>query len=119
MDTRGKMNTEFRNEVSEILAQHESRFDLLSNNVNQVSATLQTVLIELQALLVNSTQPSTNQDVNPFAIGGTSHNNQPPFKPMLPLTETTMTSSCHSLNSVGKTLLNGFIKPSNTSILKT
>ncbi|XP_034684112.1 uncharacterized protein LOC117913267 [Vitis riparia] len=43
MDTRGKTNAEFRNEVNEALARHESSFD-------QVNATLQAVLTELQAL---------------------------------------------------------------------
>ena len=46
MDTRNKINAEFRNEVTEILAQHESSFD-------QVNAALQTVLTELQALRIS------------------------------------------------------------------
>ena len=48
MDTRGKTNAEFRNEVNEALARHESSFD-------QVNATLQAVLMELQALRVTRT----------------------------------------------------------------
>ena len=50
MDTRGKTNIEFRNEVSEILARHESNFD-------QVHATLQTILTELQSLKTSRNQP--------------------------------------------------------------
>jgi hypothetical protein len=40
MDTRGKSNAEFRNEVNEVLLRHEPSFD-------QVNATLQVVLTEL------------------------------------------------------------------------
>ena len=54
METRGKTNTKFRNEVSEILARHESSFD-------QVRATLQTVLTELQALRASRNLPSRNR----------------------------------------------------------
>ena len=39
MDTRSKTNAEFRSEVNEILASHESSFD-------QVNATLQTLLTD-------------------------------------------------------------------------
>ncbi|KAL6311434.1 hypothetical protein AAG906_035879 [Vitis piasezkii] len=55
MDTRGKTNAEFRNEVNEALARHESSFD-------QVNATLQAVLTELQALCnssANHSQPKS------------------------------------------------------------
>ncbi|GFZ03191.1 hypothetical protein Acr_15g0017990 [Actinidia rufa] len=61
MDTRGKSNTEFRSEVSEVLARHESSFD-------QIHATLQTILTDLQALKAQ-TNISTTGDVNPFAVG--------------------------------------------------
>ena len=43
MATRNKSNVEFREEVQEILTRHESNFD-------QVHATLQTILTELQSL---------------------------------------------------------------------
>jgi len=43
MDTRGKMNAEFHNNVNKILARHEINFDL-------VNIALQMVLTELQAL---------------------------------------------------------------------
>jgi hypothetical protein len=49
MDTRGKSNAEFRSEVNEALARHESNFD-------QVHGTLQTILTELQALRVSRSQ---------------------------------------------------------------
>ena len=60
MDTRGKSNTEFRNEVSEILARHESNFDQIHN-------TLQTILAKLQTLQTNL----ETTDVNPFAPNDT------------------------------------------------
>ncbi|RVW24893.1 hypothetical protein CK203_079475 [Vitis vinifera] len=50
MDTRGKTNAEFRNEVNEALARHESSFD-------KVNATLQAVLRELQALRIHGEDP--------------------------------------------------------------
>ena len=43
MDTRGKSNAEFRNDVNEALARHESNFD-------QINDSLHKVLTELQAL---------------------------------------------------------------------
>lgn len=46
MNTYGKTNVEFRNEVYEILAWHKSRLD-------QVNALLQMMLIELQALHIS------------------------------------------------------------------
>ena len=71
MDTRGKTNAEFRNEVSEILARHGSSFD-------QVNATLQMVLIELQALRISRSSNTVNIETNPFAPAESSHNrNQP------------------------------------------
>ena len=60
MDTRGKSNTEFRNEVSKILARHESNFD-------QIHATLQTILTVLQALKAQTNIPTTG-DVKPFVV---------------------------------------------------
>ncbi|XP_028115673.1 uncharacterized protein LOC114313491 [Camellia sinensis] len=64
MDTRAKSNAEFRNEVSEVLARHESSFD-------QIHGTLQTVLTELQTMRVS--QNTVPLD-NPFAQAETSHN---------------------------------------------
>lgn len=40
MDTRGKMNEEFNNEVNEILGRHESKFD-------QINVVIQAILIKL------------------------------------------------------------------------
>ena len=48
MTTRNKLNAEFCEEVQEILAIHESNFD-------QVHATLQRILIELQSLHLQHT----------------------------------------------------------------
>ncbi|KAK9214598.1 hypothetical protein WN944_006591 [Citrus x changshan-huyou] len=71
MDTRGKTNAEFRNEVSEILARHESSFD-------QVNATLQTVFTKLQALRVSRSSNTVNTETNSFAPTESSQNrNQP------------------------------------------
>ncbi|GFS38385.1 hypothetical protein Acr_00g0057160 [Actinidia rufa] len=80
MDTRGKSNTEFRNEVSEILTRHESSFDHLNNNnFNQVNLGLQSVLAELQALRITHTHKPVSEpvDVNPFATGAASHITHP------------------------------------------
>lgn len=52
MYTRGKTNAEFPNNVSETLARRESSSD-------QVDATLQTILTELQALQTLSTLKPT------------------------------------------------------------
>ncbi|XP_057477242.1 uncharacterized protein LOC130764954 [Actinidia eriantha] len=76
MDTRGKSNTEFRSEVSEVLARHESSFD-------QIHATLQTILTDLQALKAQ-TNVSTTGDVNPFAVGDTSQTTKPYPQPRTP-----------------------------------
>ena len=53
MDTRGKTNAEFRNDVTTTLARHEARFD-------QVNAALQAVLTELQALCHSRNQVPAN-----------------------------------------------------------
>ena len=65
MDTRGKSNAEFWNEVMEILARHESNFDQIHN-------TLQAILAKLQTLQTNL----ETTDVNPFAPGNTPHHRQ-------------------------------------------
>lgn len=57
MDTRTKMNAEFRNEVSEILVRHELNFD-------QINASLQAVLSELQALRTIHNQHTSNPENN-------------------------------------------------------
>ncbi|KAK9230741.1 hypothetical protein WN944_023713 [Citrus x changshan-huyou] len=66
MDTRGNTNAEFRSEVNEILARHESSFD-------QVNATLQTLLTELQSLRVSRNSNHPNTEINPFASRESSH----------------------------------------------
>ncbi|GFZ10009.1 hypothetical protein Acr_21g0006080 [Actinidia rufa] len=76
MDTRGKSNTEFRNEVYEVLARRESSFD-------QIHATLQTILTDLQALKAQ-TNISTTGDVNPFAVGDASQSTKPYPQPRTP-----------------------------------
>ena len=79
MDTRGKSNAEFRNEVNEALARHESSFD-------QVNAALQAVLTELQAIRVSRGHDNNSSDVNPFAPNDSTnqsmtrpHHNPDPF----------------------------------------
>ncbi|GFS45713.1 hypothetical protein Acr_00g0097650 [Actinidia rufa] len=69
-------NTEFRSEVSEVLARHESSFD-------QIHATLQTILTDLQALKAQ-TNISTIGDVNPFAVGDASQTTKPYPQPRTP-----------------------------------
>jgi hypothetical protein len=66
MDTHGKTNAEFRSDVNEILARHESNF-------NQVNAALQAVLTELQALRASRGQNNNSSETNPFACDESSH----------------------------------------------
>jgi hypothetical protein len=66
MDTHGKSNAEFHNEVNEILVRHESSFD-------QVNATLQVVLIELQALRITRNLNTNSSKINPFVNEESSH----------------------------------------------
>jgi hypothetical protein len=75
MDTRGKSNAEFRNEVNEILGRHETSFD-------QVNATLQVVLTELQALLTNRPQNTNSPEINPFSNEESSHQQTPHRHPI-------------------------------------
>ena len=70
MDTRGKSNMEFRNDVQEALARHESTFDQIHNN-------LQTIMTELQSLRVSGSQNNQPLD-NPFAVEN-SHNQPTQF----------------------------------------
>lgn len=69
METRSKSNAEFRNDVNEVLAQHESRFD-------QIHLTLQQVLTELQGLRVAPNPTHSPREVNPFSNRetGSAHN---------------------------------------------
>ena len=66
MDTRGKTNAEFRNEVNEALARHESSFD-------QINLALQVVLTKLQTLRTSHNQNSNSLEINPFVPEGPSH----------------------------------------------
>ncbi|KAA8526488.1 hypothetical protein F0562_008310 [Nyssa sinensis] len=66
MDTRGKTNAEFRNDVNEILTRHESSFD-------QVNVALQMVLTELQAIRISRSTNTPHPDINPFAQEESSH----------------------------------------------
>ncbi|KAH9779621.1 hypothetical protein KPL71_007762 [Citrus sinensis] len=68
MDTRGKTNAEFRNDVTTTLARHEASFD-------QVNAALQAMLTELQALRHSRNPSSSQPDTNPFAPEETSRSN--------------------------------------------
>lgn len=70
MDTKGKSNVEFRSEVMETLARHESGFD-------QVGTTLQAVHTELQALRASWILPK----VNPFAREEHPHTSWTPTEP--------------------------------------
>ena len=66
METRGKSNVEFRTEVYEILGRHESKF-------NQMNASFERLLTELQSQRVNPTSNPPTHEVNPFALE-TTHN---------------------------------------------
>ncbi|KAL5810054.1 hypothetical protein ACOSQ4_026622 [Xanthoceras sorbifolium] len=66
METRGKTNAEFCNEVNKILARHESCFD-------QVNAALQSILTELQSLHNSRSLHKVDTELNPFAPGESSH----------------------------------------------
>lgn len=72
MVTRNQSNAEFRTEVHEILGRHESSID-------EVHATLQTVLRELQGLRASQVPQIATPDTNPFAPTKSSHQiNRPP-----------------------------------------
>jgi len=60
MDTHGKTNMEFNNEVNKILAQHKSSFD-------KVNVALQAVLTELQALRTTHNPNASPSKINLFA----------------------------------------------------
>ncbi|KAK1559650.1 hypothetical protein Q3G72_016856 [Acer saccharum] len=60
------MDAEFHNEVYEILARHKSSFD-------QINATLQTIMTNLQALRVTQFQKPVGGDISPFAPIESSH----------------------------------------------
>jgi uncharacterized coiled-coil protein SlyX len=89
MEMRTKTNTEFRNEVNEILAHHEAGIDQANNNItqanhsiDQMNATLLMVVAELQAL--RHAQNSTEREVSPFFQAETSthrNSNPPDFNP--------------------------------------
>ena len=71
MDTRNKSNAEFRNEVNEALARHESSLD-------QVHATLQTIMADIQSMRVPHSPNSNPTETNPFAPNeSTRHPIQP------------------------------------------
>jgi hypothetical protein len=73
MDTHGKTNVEFRNEVNETLVRHEASFD-------QLNANLQTILTELQAIRTTQRTQAVPPDINPFAQESSSHRaTGPPF----------------------------------------
>ncbi|KAH7513106.1 hypothetical protein FEM48_Zijuj12G0161300 [Ziziphus jujuba var. spinosa] len=83
MDTQGKTNVEFRNEVNEALARHETSIHQVNTQFDQVTATLQTVLSELQSHRVSSKSPPQSREINPFSLGESSKtasesNNHPP-----------------------------------------
>ncbi|KAL5789286.1 hypothetical protein ACOSQ2_004174 [Xanthoceras sorbifolium] len=74
METRRKSNTEFRSEVTEILSRHETSFDTLTNNYNQLNSIIQTVITELQAICINSSTNLPPRNVHPLAPRENSNN---------------------------------------------
>ncbi|GMP48585.1 hypothetical protein CsSME_00015886 [Camellia sinensis var. sinensis] len=80
MDTRGKTNTEFRNEVSEILARHGSNFDQIHNTLQLILAKLQTLQLSPPA------EPDFNiTNINPFGSSLNPRLNPEPSKPAINL----------------------------------
>ena len=73
MDTRGKTNADFRMDVTETLARHDSHFDELTLNFSRVNDALQGVMAELQALRMAQSTRNHDRDDNPFATGAHSH----------------------------------------------
>jgi hypothetical protein len=73
MDTRSKTHAEFRVEVTEALARHETNLDDLNHNFGRVSDALQGVMAELQAMKLAHSNRTLDKDVNPFAAGENSH----------------------------------------------
>nr|TKR79527.1 hypothetical protein D5086_0000271510 [Populus alba] len=73
MDTRGKTHAEFRADVTEALARHDTNFDELNHNFGKVSDALQGVMAELQAMRIAHANHTLDRDVNPFAAGDHSH----------------------------------------------
>jgi len=66
IDTRGKTNVEFHNEVNETLVRHETSLD-------QLNAALQTILTKLQAICTTQRTQVVSLDINLFAQESSSH----------------------------------------------
>ncbi|KAL5857728.1 hypothetical protein ACOSQ3_005186 [Xanthoceras sorbifolium] len=60
METRGKTNPEFRSEVHEILSRHETSFDVMQNNYQQLNHSIQAVVAELQAMRMSQATNTYN-----------------------------------------------------------
>jgi hypothetical protein len=112
MDTCGKTNIEFRNEVNETLVRHESSFD-------QLNAALQTIVTELQAIRTTQHTQVVPPDTTHL------HRNLLPIEQPAPLlllvliTHIHHNSSCISQSSTEKTQLVGFIELNNTLSFRT
>ena len=73
MDTRGKTNVEFCNEVNETLVRHDTSFEKLNT-------TLQTILTELQAIRTIQHTQAIPPETNLFVQEASSHRaTSPPF----------------------------------------
>jgi len=73
MDTRSKTHAEFRVEVNEALAQHDTNFNELNHNFSRVSDTLQGVMAELQAMRIAQSNHTLDREVNLFVVEDNSH----------------------------------------------
>ena len=69
MDTHSKTNVEFRNEVNEALACHDTNFEELNHNFGRVSTALQRAMAEPQAMRIAQSNHTSDKEVNPFAAG--------------------------------------------------
>ena len=73
MDTRSETHAEFRVEVNEALARHDTNFDELNHNFSRVSDALQGVMVELQVMRIAQSNRTLDREVNPFAAGDNLH----------------------------------------------
>lgn len=101
MDTRGKTNVEFRNDVGEILARQESNFD-------QVHSILQTVLTIAQTITILKLTHLAGKNPHTHVL----------LTPTQPTTPIINTSSYPFQSSMAKTQLVGSTKLSNILTLK-
>lgn len=85
METRGKTHAEFRAEVTEMMAKHETSLNQVNTNYDNLNAMMQTVMGELHSLRVSSHSPRHQLDENPFYHGKSSNMGNDSNRPQLKL----------------------------------